>query len=307
MSLFSCFGKKKENLQSWLDKNFPGQYEIVESRQRFMEHFQFSKKMTTVVSAKADPDVQFVVYWLKDKEGLNVTREEIEHSFEKSKKEASQARMLFQALAEEGTSKVSVGVVDDAAYFLVYDEPTPDARKKYLTQIQSMLDRRSAADQTNIFIEFMEDSVYQQEFKDIVPAGYWARIDHYHEDNNTVSIDYSWIPGMKVEKLMTMWAVNTISKRSSLYKAAAYEQALQWAQKNIQGPFYLEPGHYVWSGKNEKEPMGMDFDFPYYASKPATDDAEIESLRLGYVSGIYQVDQNLFTKIEKRKNVTEQE
>ncbi len=297
MSIFSCF-RKKENLQSWLDKKFPGQFEVVDSRRRFMEKFQFSKKVTSVVAFKQDTLVEFVIVWYRDAPDLRMTTTEVEDALAKSKLNVANAHHLFGELTAKDPFHVSVGVIDSAAYFLVYAEPTLANRKKYLDQILQMLDHAEHT-QKDIWIEFMEDTAYYKEFKDIVSAGYWNRIDHFHQDNKTVSMDFKWSPGIKSDSLMPHWAANTESLRSSLWREEAYKSALIWAEKNIKSPYYIEPVQLVWNDPDEHDPMSIHFHFPYYPAKPAEDNEDPEANRIGFISGVYQVDKKTFSKIEK--------
>ncbi len=298
MSIFSCF-RKKENLESWLNKNFKGQYEILDSRYRFMEKFQFSKKATSVVGSIKDPEVQFVVTWYRGVEGLRMTTQEVEDAFAKSTKEVALARELYSDLTKKDSFNVSVSVLEDAAYFLVYAEPSIENRQKYLYQIMTILDDRTDHGQINIFVEFMEDSVYHKEFKNIVPAGYWNRIDKYHQQHNTVSLDYVWTEGLKPDIMMKKWTVNTYSDRSSLYREDAYLYALKWAEKNIHAPYYIEPVQLVGYDLDEKDLMAIHFHFPYFPAKPAEDNEDPEANRIGYISGVYQIDKKTFSSIEK--------
>ncbi|MGB4850605.1 MAG: hypothetical protein WBP41_21945, partial [Saprospiraceae bacterium] len=82
MSFFSCF-RKKENLESWLNKKFPGQYELTDSRTKFLSGLptvSFLKKVTSVVGLKSDPEVQFVITWYKDSKDFSVSVEEIQNA-----------------------------------------------------------------------------------------------------------------------------------------------------------------------------------------------------------------------------------
>ncbi|MGB4847868.1 MAG: hypothetical protein WBP41_08120, partial [Saprospiraceae bacterium] len=301
MSIFSCF-RKKENLESWLEKKFPGEYELTDSRTKFLSGLptvSFLKKVTSVVGLKSDPEVQFVITWYKDSKDLSVSVEEIQNAADQSKKEAEQARALYKSYTENGSAKVSVAVVEEAAYFLVYEEPTIENRKKYLQAILTTLDRKTDFAQTKVFVEFMEDSTYHQEFKDIVPKGFWNRIDHYYQDNKTVSIDFAWSPKMKTDTLMSKWTVNILANRIHTYQEESYRAASSWAEKNIKPPYYIEPVQLVWNDLDEHDPMSIHFHFPYYPTKPEEDNEDKEANRIGFISGVYQVDKKTFSKIEK--------
>jgi hypothetical protein len=222
---------------------------------------------------------------------------------EQSKNEVTASRELFQSVQKKGASKMSVAIIESAAYFLVYEEPTPENRRKYLEQILNMLDSQPGHPQTSIFIEFMEDSVYQKEFKDIVTRGYWNRQDKHYEHHKLVAMDFEWKPGLKVDTLMTGWQFNTQSDKLFVYMDEAYREASQWAEKNIQQPYYIESGHFVQYDLDEKDPMAVHYYFPYFTSKPLEDGTDYASKQKGFVTGVYQVDQKTFTKIKTIKEI----
>jgi hypothetical protein len=304
-SLFGCFQKKKqpENLGDWLEINFPGQLVVVNNIVNLDLKNLYYKKKETIVADKNDPEVQIKVTWFKNENDLDLSKEEIQTAWEKSKNEVAAARALFSALHEKGLEKISVGVIDMAAYILIFEDPTPPVRKKYLEQILATLDARHDTTQTSIWIECMEDSAYGEEFKDIIPYGYWKRGGTLHEDQKIMSLDFEWAPGLKIDNLMTGWAINTMSERSSIYMNEAYTTASAWASKNLPSPFYLEPAQMVRIGPDEDDPLAIGYDFPYYASKPDTTDVESQLEPLGYISVSYQTDQKVFTKIKKVKGL----
>jgi hypothetical protein len=300
--LFGCFNKAN-TLQGWLDKNFPNQYEVVETRMDILPSIYKEKKRDSVVALKADPEVQFEVRWYKNAPELRMTKDEIERATEQSKKEVAATRQLFQAVQKNGAARMSVAIIEGAAYFLIYEEPTPDNRKKYLQQVLTTIEGQSDHAQTSIFVEFMEDSVYQKEFKNIIPKGYWNRTDKHKEHHNTVSIDFEWKPGLKLETLMPGWEVNTASDRCLVYMADAYQVASQWAEKNITAPYYMEPSQFVQYDIDQHDPMAIHFSFPYFTSKPLEDGTDYAAKQKGFVTGVYQVDQKSFTKIKTVKEL----
>jgi hypothetical protein len=149
----------------------------------------------------------------------------------------------------------------------------------------------------------MEDSVYQKVFKDIIPKGYWHRIDNYHQRYKTVSLEFQWTPGITEDELMSHWVVNTESDRFGVYREDAYQSALRWADKKIPPPFYLEPEHLIQFGLDENDSMAIHFYFPFYAAKPDDNDEDLESKRRGYVTGLYRVDKKNFSEIKGVKEI----
>jgi len=304
ISLFGCFQKKekKNNLPNWLETNFPGQLEVVENLITLDLKNLYDKKKTSIVADKNDPEVQIIVTWFKE-EGLGISVDEVQTALDKSRKEVAAGRTLFKSLKQNGLDKFSAGVIEMAAYILIYEEPIPDVRKDYLEKILSTIDAMPDHAQTSIWIEFMEPSVYQEHFKDLVLLGYWNRGGSYHDDKKIMSLDFEWKPGLKVEVLNTGWAINSSSQRATQYREDAYKSALAWAEKNLTSPFYLEKDQMVGVGPDDEDPLALQFDFPYYSSKPDTSVLGYESNALGYVTGVYQTEMKTFTKIKKVKEL----
>jgi hypothetical protein len=68
--------------------------------------------------------------------------------------------------------------------------------------------------------------------------------------------------GLKLETLMTGWAVNSHSDKTFVWMAEAYQVASQWAEKNLTQPFYIEPDHFVQYEIDEHDPMAIHFISP---------------------------------------------
>jgi hypothetical protein len=204
---------------------------------------------------------------------------------------------------ENGLSNMSVGVIDMAAYILMYEEPVPGLRKAKLQKILATLDALPVHPQTSIWIECMEPVTYGENFKDIIPYGYWQRGDSYHDTKKIMSLDFEWSPGLNVEVLNKGWAINTDSERCSQYKPEAYRAASAWAEKNIPSPYYLEGEQMVWIGPDEEDHLAIEFQFPYFTSRPDTEVSGFEKTALGYVSVVYQTDQKTFSKFKKTKEL----
>lgn len=117
-----------------------------------------------------------------------------------------------------------------------------------------------------------------------------------------MSLDFEWSPGLKADVLNTGWAISTKSERSLTHQDEAYQAASTWATKNLTSPFYLEKDQMITIGPDDDDPMGIEFGFPYFTSKPDTTVSGFEDSALGYVRVVYQTDQKTFGKIKRLKN-----
>lgn len=303
ISLFGCFKKKemKPDLNAWLETNFPGQLVAVEDIIDLNPKNLFTKKKSTIVGDKNDPAIQFTIDWNKAEPDLGIKKEEVQAALEKSIKEAKEARNFFSALKSGGLDLFSVGVIDRAAYILVYEEPTPVFRQETLEKILSTIDQLPTHDQTSIWIECMEPGVYKERFNDIIPLGYWQQAGTYRDDKKIISLDFEWSPGLNADILNTKWTINDRSERTALYRKEAYRVALEWATKNLPKPFYLEPDQMTGIEVDSADPLALLFYFPYYTEKPDTSETGYYNDALGNIIGSYQTDQKTFTKIKNAK------
>ena len=300
-SLIGCFQKKekKNNLESWLETNMPGQLVIVENIVDLDPRNLFIHNKETILADAKDPEVQLVVNWSKNEEGLGLDIEDINNRLEQSRRNTSAARALLTDLKSRGLDKIAVGVVDMAAYVLTYEEPTPERRAKYADVVLAAITAIPDHPLTSVWIECMEPAIYGEYFKDIIPFGYWRRGDSYHDSNKIVSLDFEWNEEVKTEDLMPHWTCNYNSKRASAQMEAAYQAAAQWASKNISTPFYLEPEHMIQFSVDENDPLAFRYGFPYFESKPDTTAYGYEETALGQVNVSYQIDQKVFLHFEK--------
>lgn len=117
-----------------------------------------------------------------------------------------------------------------------------------------------------------------------------------------MSLDFEWSPGLQADMLNTGWTISIKSDRSLTYKDDAYQAALTWAAKNLQSPYYLEKDQMITIGPDDEDPLGIEFQFPYFTSKPDTTVSGFDESALGYVRVVYQTDQKSFGKFKKIEN-----
>ena len=288
----------KNDLSSWLETHFPGQLVIVENLVNLDLKNLYYKKTSTVVADKNDAEAQIVVTWFREQDGLGITKDEVQTSIEDSRRDVAAARNLFNALKEKGLTHFSTGVIEMAAYILLYDDPTPEKRKQSLEIIVSTIDALPDHNQTSIWIEWMEPSVQGEYFNNIIPFGYWKRGGTYHEDKKILSLDFEWSEGLETEVLNTGWALNATSERALGFKEEAYQAAVTWAAKNLKAAKYIEKDQMIRVGPSEDDQMSVEFDFPYFKEKPDTEAVGFEETSLGYVSVSFQTDRKVVTNIK---------
>lgn len=302
IGLASCSMKKEKpvnDMASWLEHNMPGQLDVVGNVVDLDPRRLFDKKKATILAAKDDPEVQILVNWQKQEEGLEVSKESIETALTDARRDVSAARAIRTALEAQGMQRFAVGVIEMAAYILTYDEPLPEARAKMTAQVLSAITSMPGHEQTSIFIECMEPSVYQEHFKDIVPYGYWQRGDTYHDQQKIIALNFEWNDAVKTEDLMPHWWVNDRSTRAMNYAKEAYQAVLPWAHKHVSSTIYIEGEQMIMVGVDSSDSLSLHYSFPYFTSMPDTTQVDFDAAALGYVSVRYHPDTRAFSGFER--------
>ncbi len=295
LSLFGCFKKKTAapNIETWLEAQFPGQFTALDKNRNFdvIDLISGGKKIA-VVADKSDADVQFTLEWNKHEPNLGLDRATVLEKLNRCRVEAQQARELLNSLKDKGLQQVSVGVINTAVYVQVFAEPEPVLREKTVTALLKSLADGASPGQTSIWVEIMEPGAYQTEFQGIIPQAHWQRPGSWQEDNKLLSLDFERDKAPNPASLLKNWKLNLFAKRNSKYREAAYPMALAYAEKELSPPFYLEPAQMVEYSQDKKDPMAIQFRFPYYKSKPSEGE---ETEPLGYIAVAYQIDRKTYS------------
>jgi hypothetical protein len=306
LGLFGCRDLKEKqdpDLGSWLERHYPDEFIIVDNARSLKPRDYFEKKISSIVGSTRDPEVQFKIIWYKDRPDLGVTTAEIDTAFMRSKKDIAHARSFSKAIQQNGINKVSVGVIDEALYILPFSDPTRETREAFTRQILELLKHREDQDQTSIWIEWMEDSIYGKEFADVIPEGYWFRGDTYHDRHKIMSLEFEITPELNADDLIRRWKFNTGSDRSMQFIEIAYSEALQWAEKNLRKPFYLERDQLVQVELDADDGMLVHYHFPLLEEQTNLDTIGAEEKVMGYVTGDFSVDERKFSHIRKVKEI----
>jgi hypothetical protein len=289
---------KKETLETWLERHFPDQFDVDRNLRDLQPRHFFEKKITSIVSAKADSIVQFEVTWYKTMEGLGINVEEITELAERRKAETAKAREWYKVLEQNGLQRFSVGVIEQAMYILPYGPADPTTRLRNLEIVMKALDS-GHGDQTSIFIQCMEDSTYREEIGEIIPFGYWRRKDTYHDDHNPFKIDFEYSGNHQVTDINDHWQFNTMSKRSHGFRDRIFPDVEKWANANLKPPYYVEPDQYISYEMDDKDMLSVHYSFPLFPEKPNYEVYGYDEKRMGYITGKFHSDKLTFTDIKK--------
>lgn len=300
LSFFGCFRKKTppDTIQSWLETEFPGQFEILDSNLKMLDIMaQFKGQKQALVADKTDQEVQFFLDWTKGVPGLGVDQASVQSKLSEARQETAKARVLFKALESNGLEQFSIGLIQKSVYVLVFAEPGPELRTKTLKTVLDCLDQQPNPEQSRVVLEFMEPGVYQTRFKEIIPRGDWVVEQGFLRENKILSINFEYEKGRNAASIQPQWTLNPESTRAVGFHQRSFEQAQKWAEQHLPKPYFMEDGGLVSFEPIDGTKPGIRYGFPYFLEKPADEAPE----PVGYVVVDYDFDQKTCLKMKKQK------
>lgn len=298
-SIFSCFRAPKppKNVEEWLEKAFPGQFEVVTSNLKILDIMaQFRGDKQAVIGDKADPAVQFLLDWQKGTPSLGLDSNSVIEAHSLAKADVAKARQLFQQLKMGGLDKFSVGVVNGAAFVQVFCEPVSAFRAQLLGQLKNILDKPQDSQTSPIYLELLADSAYHTRYQDIVPRADWKTDGGWQRNHKIMALDIAWNHQLSVPALMRHWKLNLDSNNSLPDRDLAFEAAKDWADQHLPKPFFMYADQPYRVDIPENKGLHVRFGFPYFGQAFSTEGTDtLAPDPKGYVSGVYDWEGKAFS------------
>ncbi len=294
--IFSCTRRKKApgNISEWLEVHFPGRFDVVDTRTSDpIKNLSFKVKKS-VIAEKSDSLLQIELTWDAREPNLGLSVEKIESLLQEAKPALADTRELLSLVKATDLSGASVSVDRGDACVLVFEEPTPEQRKKVLNTLKSVYESWEAAGQNRLWLIFMEPSVKGIEFAEIVPLVHRVRPDSWQIRHTLVDLIIEPGTDFNVTKLNQQWRFNTNSDRLLAWLDKARPIAEQWASEHLKKKVYFNTqSEYT---ALEKQ-LGAELRFPFSYQ-------ENDSIA-GYIQGNYLLDANRFENLEVSKRTAE--
>lgn len=294
--IFGCNRRKKAptGLADWLEMHFPNRFQILESRTVDPIRNLSFKVKKSIVAEKTDTLLQIEVKWDARAPDLGLSPGEIDSLFAQAKPELDDARSLFDALKTAGISKVSASILNGYATVLIFEEPTPAHRERFLNDIKTVFLKWPLHKNYGIWLVFMEPSAFQTEFGDIVPLGHWVRPDGWQRQKGIISLQFQQHYAFDLEAMGKAWTFNTESDRLGAWVDQARPIAERWATEQLKKPIALKS---LSEYESLDKKMGVKIKFAFSDQPKLGEDAPIS----GYVAGDFLLDKGIFEKLRMEK------
>jgi len=297
LGLFAgCFRKKSDplSLESWMDKNFPGEFTIVDSRVSDLIGNLSFKVKKSVVAEVADPMVQMIVEWDKRAPDLGLSPEDVRKAHENARKYLEAAKTLRSALSEVGLQSFATGCYRGVAHVLLFAEPNAEQRQHDFILVAKGIEKWQNPNNYSIHVAFSDEQA--AEYKDIYLAAYWA------QNSAALLPHFTWeIKGetaiLKDGDAANAWELNTASNLFGIHTGAAREQMMKWAETNMKKSVILLSTIEVEQDKKQHTRFNMRFPYVFGEANQESESSEEEIA--GYLVGDYDVEASKLEHIHK--------
>lgn len=305
-TLFGCFRKKTpkpKSLESELELLFPGQFQVLHTNLKLLDVMaQYKGEKQAVIGDKSDPEVQFFLDWQKGETTLGFDTASIAVLYERAKKEVESARNWHALLSEKGLKNCSVGCLGSTVFVQLFAEPTPEARKQILEVFQDLWAQKALNPQTDFSIEFLEPAAYHQQYQDIIPAWNCRQDAGKKGEQWILALSLEAGTAINLRALMREWEINMIAKRFDQVSQEAFKMANEWAEQKLPKPLFMSQEDYFSIEPLQQDPPAIRIAYPYYHQAWSAEQ-KLSNEPAGYVSGVYLLDQKIFTKIQTKKEI----
>lgn len=296
-SLFGCFKKKPsepKNIGDWLNVQWEGRFEVIATPTNFTDKEYYFNKRKSVIAETADPEVQFVLNWVKGEKDVGLTREIVDEAYSIGRKEVTLAREILKSLKDTGIDSVSVGTSGSVGYVFVFTEPMQERREKMLQEIIDVLRLYRETKALGFELSIMEPMVFSAEFKEIIPEGHWLRLDSWQRSHEILRLSIPADQPIQSEQLNAKWYFNTNSDRLFTFMDSAYAEVLTWAKTKMPKGGKIEDTQGAEYWLDEQDGMLVHISFPFFETEQVSEGQE----RSGVISGVFDVDNKTFTEIK---------
>jgi hypothetical protein len=309
-ALTACFRKKGDpkNLGDWLEKNMPGQLQVLDSNLKMLDVMaQFKGEKQALVADQQNQDIQFLLDWEKDSANLGLDKPDIEDQLAYAREGYRKSTELYQLFASAGLEKVAVGVHHLNIFIQYYAEPGSEEREKFKKAVLQVMNQWIKTDGYTLYWQIMEPAAYQTKLKNIIPAGHFITENGWQQDNEILSLSILW-RDIKAESWN--WDINTVSLRGQAITDQAFEKASEWARQNLPAGAHLEEGKLIGfelvkhpdqaRQKADAHSPSIRISFPYILEKKETEEHEPD----GFVTCVYVLDGQKIGQFKNEKEGT---
>ncbi len=295
----ACFRKKAaiSNLQNWLDKHYPGRFEVLSTGpDDAIQNLSFKVKRS-LVAEKANPLVQTQLKWDKRQPDFDLTTAMVDSAFAQTKTTLDDAQDLHRRLKEKGFEKIAVGIKKWTVVVLLFEEPTDENRHRLLSQLELVFGSWPKSSTYDKQILLMEAAAQDSLPGEILALSYFLEGDGLYERQALYSLQLPHSQVFEAAELHEDWMYNTQNEQFSKVPDKAKSALETWAKQQVKQPYFLMET--IESEQISLQPLRFRFRFPF--TDKSHEEAVSQSRYVevdGHFSVDYDVDKDVALNIE---------
>lgn len=235
----ACFRKKagSRNLQQWLDRHYPGKFEVIStSTDDAIRNLSFKVK-TSLVAEKANPLVQANIKWDKRAPDLNLTMGLVDTAFAQAETYFQDAQELLQILKTQGLERPCVSLKNRTATVLLCQQATEEFRQQCLAKIEKACRLWPKSGEYDKEILLMEKAAQANIPGEILPISFF--MDRQYLKAVTYRFQLPYNQDFGGENLNENWSFNTASDQFTTAHEEARKAMETWAAQHYGKPYFL--------------------------------------------------------------------
>lgn len=299
LAFWGCFRKKAaiSNLQDWLDKHYPGRFEVLSTGpDDAIRNLSFKVKRS-LVAEKANPLLQAQLKWDKRQPNFDLTTGMVDTVFAQAQTMLNDAQELHRLLQEKGFEKIATGIIKETAVVLLFEEPTNENRQRVLTQLQAVFESWPKSSDYDKQILLMPAAVRDSLPGEILPLSYFLEGNGLYERQAFYSLLLPYNQAFVAKELNEDWLYNTQNEEFSKVPDKAKTAMEAWAKAHVKKPYFLMGT--IQYEQISVQPLRFKFTFPF--TDKSHEEAVSQSRYVepdGHFSVEYDVDKDMALKIE---------
>ncbi len=268
LSFSACFRKKSGagNLQDWLEKHYPGRFEVLSTgADDAIRNLSFKVKKS-LVAEKSNPLVQVLLKWDKRQPGLGLTTAAVDAAFAQAKTACEDARELVSMLKTHGFDNMAVGISNFTTMVLLFEESTAESRQERLQQLKTIFSAWPASGGYDKEILLMEPAEHVNLPGEVLPLSYFLEGNGQFRNHATYTLYLANDKAGGPKHFDGIWQYNTRNEHFATVSGQARSAMEAWAKTNVKQPFYLlETSEYEQIGE---QPLRYRFKYPFTHKNP---------------------------------------
>lgn len=291
-----------DNIRALLEKAGPGQFEVMSTAWDFNYAHGDFQHHHVIVSAKADPEVQFQLRWHKPSADGRVSVEEVREAHEHARQSTALARRFGQALQARGFTNSMVGAEGNQVDVLIFHELAPATAGATLQTLLGALKSEPKFSGCEFTVTFLEPDAVAKRRNGILPTPSVRRRGGWRDEFALFTWEFLPANLPDAGPLAGQYEVATQGRRLRRYLEAAHRDGLVAIGNRLPKGSFVDTDRDVVYSAADRPTRAIWFSFPIWRSgKPDRETAAGLLEPDSYLVCLHDVDSGQTSRVSIEK------